>query len=150
MKHIIYVARLYSLYYVVVEHGRLSIGTVMVFKGENGYDHCHWCHYLTCVPTSRWKCDGSWILLLQTHHQLLLFGSSLRLISPLLYVIAIMCVYVKNLVGNCDPRLFCKICNKRNLIMSVCYLTINVVARGWSNYIQLSLSRLFIKDKRLN
>ncbi|XP_028756389.1 RHOMBOID-like protein 2 [Neltuma alba] len=37
----------------------LSIGTVMLFKGENGYDHCHWCHYLTCVPTSRWKCNES-------------------------------------------------------------------------------------------
>ncbi|KAK4283153.1 hypothetical protein QN277_000137 [Acacia crassicarpa] len=37
----------------------LSIGTVMLFKGENGYDHCHWCHYLTCVPTSKWKCNES-------------------------------------------------------------------------------------------
>ncbi|XP_054787484.1 RHOMBOID-like protein 2 [Prosopis cineraria] len=37
----------------------ISIGTVMLFKGENGYDHCHWCHYLTCVPTSRWKCNDS-------------------------------------------------------------------------------------------
>ncbi|KAF7813257.1 RHOMBOID-like protein 2 [Senna tora] len=35
----------------------LGIATMMLFKGENGYDHCHWCHYLTCVPTSRWKCS---------------------------------------------------------------------------------------------
>ncbi|KAJ3680139.1 hypothetical protein LUZ60_016417 [Juncus effusus] len=27
-----------------------------VFKGENGNDHCSWCHYLTCVPTSSWTC----------------------------------------------------------------------------------------------
>lgn len=30
---------------------------VMLFKGKNGNDSCHWCHYLNCVPTSRWKCD---------------------------------------------------------------------------------------------
>ncbi|KAL5069934.1 hypothetical protein RYX36_020821 [Vicia faba] len=35
----------------------LSIGLVMLFKGENGYDHCHWCHYLTCVP-SVWECNN--------------------------------------------------------------------------------------------
>ncbi|XP_061374527.1 RHOMBOID-like protein 2 isoform X2 [Gastrolobium bilobum] len=37
----------------------LSIALVMLFRGENGYDHCHWCHYLTCLPTSKWKCDDS-------------------------------------------------------------------------------------------
>ncbi|XP_073223260.1 RHOMBOID-like protein 3 isoform X2 [Cicer arietinum] len=37
----------------------LSIALVMLFKGENGYDHCHWCHYLTCVPTSIWSCNDS-------------------------------------------------------------------------------------------
>ncbi|KAI4347514.1 hypothetical protein L6164_008324 [Bauhinia variegata] len=37
----------------------LTIALVMLFKGKNGYDHCHWCHYLTCVPTSRWKCSDS-------------------------------------------------------------------------------------------
>ncbi|KAI9077011.1 hypothetical protein K1719_028363 [Acacia pycnantha] len=36
----------------------LSIALVMLYKKENGYDHCHWCRYLSCVPTSKWKCDG--------------------------------------------------------------------------------------------
>ncbi|XP_059304843.1 RHOMBOID-like protein 3 [Lycium ferocissimum] len=36
-----------------------TVGLVMLFRGVNGYDHCHWCHYLSCVPTSRWKCDGN-------------------------------------------------------------------------------------------
>ncbi|XP_009608216.1 RHOMBOID-like protein 2 isoform X1 [Nicotiana tomentosiformis] len=35
------------------------VGLVMLFRGANGYDHCHWCHYLSCVPTSKWKCDGN-------------------------------------------------------------------------------------------
>ncbi|AES62549.2 putative peptidase S54, rhomboid [Medicago truncatula] len=37
----------------------LSFGLVMLFRGENGYDHCHWCHYLTCVPSSRWECNSN-------------------------------------------------------------------------------------------
>ncbi|KAF5192902.1 Rhomboid-like protein, partial [Thalictrum thalictroides] len=35
-----------------------AVGLVMLFRGVNGNDHCHWCHYLSCVPTSRWKCDN--------------------------------------------------------------------------------------------
>ncbi|KAI4370058.1 hypothetical protein MLD38_018443 [Melastoma candidum] len=35
-----------------------AVGLVMLFKGENGNEHCKWCHYLSCVPTSRWKCDN--------------------------------------------------------------------------------------------
>ncbi|XP_027358647.1 RHOMBOID-like protein 3 isoform X2 [Abrus precatorius] len=37
----------------------LSVALVMLFRGESGYDHCHWCHYLTCVPTSKWKCNDN-------------------------------------------------------------------------------------------
>ncbi|KAF3433019.1 hypothetical protein FNV43_RR24121 [Rhamnella rubrinervis] len=33
-----------------------TVALVMLFKGEDGNDHCHWCHYLSCVPTSRWSC----------------------------------------------------------------------------------------------
>ncbi|XP_058085923.1 RHOMBOID-like protein 2 [Magnolia sinica] len=33
-----------------------AVGLVMLFRGENGNDHCHWCHYLSCVPTSSWSC----------------------------------------------------------------------------------------------
>ncbi|KAL6321320.1 hypothetical protein AAG906_016354 [Vitis piasezkii] len=34
-----------------------TVGLVMLYKGKNGSEHCHWCHYLSCVPTSSWKCD---------------------------------------------------------------------------------------------
>lgn len=34
-----------------------TVSLVMLFRGENGYDHCHWCRYLSCVPTSKWDCD---------------------------------------------------------------------------------------------
>lgn len=36
-----------------------TVSLVMLFKGKNGNDHCHWCHYLNCVPTSKWSCDSS-------------------------------------------------------------------------------------------
>ncbi|KAI3727579.1 hypothetical protein L6452_16195 [Arctium lappa] len=35
-----------------------TVGLVMLFRGENGNDRCSWCHYLSCVPTSRWRCDN--------------------------------------------------------------------------------------------
>ncbi|KAM6556847.1 hypothetical protein CsatB_003866 [Cannabis sativa] len=35
-----------------------TVGLVMLFKGENGSKHCSWCHYLSCVPTSKWKCGN--------------------------------------------------------------------------------------------
>ncbi|KAF5947647.1 hypothetical protein HYC85_013604 [Camellia sinensis] len=28
-----------------------AVGLVMLFRGVNANDHCHWCHYLSCVPT---------------------------------------------------------------------------------------------------
>ncbi|VAI74707.1 unnamed protein product [Triticum turgidum subsp. durum] len=33
------------------------VGMAMLFKGKNGNDGCHWCRYLNCVPSSRWKCS---------------------------------------------------------------------------------------------
>ncbi|XP_076912685.1 RHOMBOID-like protein 2 isoform X2 [Bidens hawaiensis] len=36
-----------------------TVGLVMLFKGENGNERCSWCHYLSCVPTSRWRCDNN-------------------------------------------------------------------------------------------
>ncbi|XP_022965103.1 RHOMBOID-like protein 2 [Cucurbita maxima] len=35
-----------------------TIGLVMLFRGENGNNHCRWCHYLSCVPTSKWECGN--------------------------------------------------------------------------------------------
>ncbi|XP_047339302.1 RHOMBOID-like protein 2 [Impatiens glandulifera] len=34
-----------------------AVGLVMLFRGENGNDHCSWCHYLNCVSTSKWTCN---------------------------------------------------------------------------------------------
>lgn len=40
---------------------RYVVGLVMLFRGENGNEHCSWCHYLSCVPTKKWKCNNtSW------------------------------------------------------------------------------------------
>ena len=36
----------------------LTTGLVLLFKGENLNKHCSWCHYLSCVPTSKWKCGN--------------------------------------------------------------------------------------------
>ncbi|XP_030532890.1 RHOMBOID-like protein 3 isoform X1 [Rhodamnia argentea] len=36
-----------------------TVALVMLFRGKNGNDHCHWCHYLSCVPTNSWSCDGN-------------------------------------------------------------------------------------------
>ncbi|KAL3619321.1 RHOMBOID-like protein 3 [Castilleja foliolosa] len=35
-----------------------AVGLAMLLKGENANDKCSWCHYLTCVPTSRWSCSN--------------------------------------------------------------------------------------------
>ncbi|KAL2902581.1 RHOMBOID-like protein 2 [Bienertia sinuspersici] len=34
----------------------MIIAMVMLFQGKDGNDHCKWCHYLSCIPTSRWQC----------------------------------------------------------------------------------------------
>ncbi|XWS37784.1 hypothetical protein CRYUN_Cryun19dG0074900 [Craigia yunnanensis] len=49
-----YVLWLVSLVLLVVG---FTVALVMLFRGENGNHHCHWCHYLSCVPTSRWDCN---------------------------------------------------------------------------------------------
>ncbi|KAL0709132.1 hypothetical protein Bca4012_016110 [Brassica carinata] len=33
------------------------VALVMLFRGEDGNDHCRWCRYLRCIPTSRWSCE---------------------------------------------------------------------------------------------
>ncbi|KAK8657189.1 hypothetical protein V6N13_035442 [Hibiscus sabdariffa] len=35
----------------------LGVALVVLFRGEDGNEHCSWCHYLSCVPTSRWDCN---------------------------------------------------------------------------------------------
>ncbi|XP_057798563.1 RHOMBOID-like protein 2 [Salvia miltiorrhiza] len=36
-----------------------SVALVMLFRGVNAYERCHWCRYLSCVPTSKWNCDAT-------------------------------------------------------------------------------------------
>ncbi|XP_038978099.1 RHOMBOID-like protein 2 isoform X2 [Phoenix dactylifera] len=54
-KHKAYQKILWVIALVLLVAG-FVVGLVMLFRGENGNDHCQWCHYLSCVPTSRWSC----------------------------------------------------------------------------------------------
>ncbi|XP_059667831.1 RHOMBOID-like protein 1 [Cornus florida] len=33
------------------------VGLVLLLRGIDANDHCSWCHYLSCVPTSMWSCN---------------------------------------------------------------------------------------------
>ncbi|KAH0466246.1 hypothetical protein IEQ34_006349 [Dendrobium chrysotoxum] len=35
-----------------------TVSLVLLFRGVNGNDHCKWCHYISCVPTSKWSCGN--------------------------------------------------------------------------------------------
>jgi membrane associated rhomboid family serine protease len=35
----------------------LVVGLVLLLRGVDLNDHCSWCHYMSCVPTSRWSCN---------------------------------------------------------------------------------------------
>ncbi|XP_043698250.1 RHOMBOID-like protein 2 [Telopea speciosissima] len=51
-----YVLWLVSLVLLIVG---FTVGLVMLFRGVNAYQECHWCHYLSCVPTSLWDCGSN-------------------------------------------------------------------------------------------
>ncbi|KAJ4704663.1 Rhomboid-like protein [Melia azedarach] len=34
----------------------LTVGLILLLRGVDANDHCSWCHYLSCVPTSSWSC----------------------------------------------------------------------------------------------
>ncbi|CAM0870446.1 unnamed protein product [Alopecurus aequalis] len=36
-----------------------AIGLALVFRGSNANESCHWCHYLSCVPTASWSCPAN-------------------------------------------------------------------------------------------
>lgn len=36
----------------------ITVGLVLIFRGANGNDYCSWCHYLSCVPISKWSCKS--------------------------------------------------------------------------------------------
>lgn len=37
----------------------MSVVMVLVLRGVDGNKKCSWCHYLSCVPTSKWNCDST-------------------------------------------------------------------------------------------
>uniref|UniRef100_A0A0D6QZ60 RHOMBOID-like protein n=1 Tax=Araucaria cunninghamii TaxID=56994 RepID=A0A0D6QZ60_ARACU len=48
-----YVLWLSALILLIVGY---AVGLSMLLHGVNANDHCSWCHYLSCVPTSKWSC----------------------------------------------------------------------------------------------
>lgn len=57
-KHMLYQHVFLVLALVILVVGFTTV-VVLVFRGVDGNKTCKWCHYLSCVPTSRWKCDSS-------------------------------------------------------------------------------------------
>ncbi|XP_022934845.1 RHOMBOID-like protein 1 isoform X1 [Cucurbita moschata] len=35
-----------------------TVGLVLLRRGFDANRHCSWCHYLSCVPTSKWSCNS--------------------------------------------------------------------------------------------
>ncbi|KAA8549279.1 hypothetical protein F0562_000963 [Nyssa sinensis] len=44
-----------------------AFGLVLLLKGLNGNDYCSWCHYLSCIPTSKWKCQSQLVYCEETN-----------------------------------------------------------------------------------
>ncbi|XP_010922306.1 RHOMBOID-like protein 2 [Elaeis guineensis] len=59
-KHNIYQYTLWIIGAIFLIVG-FTVGLIMLFRGVNANDHCSWCHYITCVPTSKWSCKPSMI-----------------------------------------------------------------------------------------
>ncbi|RVW56998.1 RHOMBOID-like protein 1 [Vitis vinifera] len=56
-KHKMYQYVLWVMSLILLTVG-FTVGMVMLLRGVNGNDHCSWCHYLSCVPTSKWSCKS--------------------------------------------------------------------------------------------
>ncbi|XP_078428535.1 RHOMBOID-like protein 2 [Wolffia australiana] len=57
-KHKTYQYILWVLSIILLITG-FTLAIIMVARGVNGNDHCSWCRYLSCVPTSRWRCRST-------------------------------------------------------------------------------------------
>ncbi|XWS74130.1 hypothetical protein CRYUN_Cryun02cG0189000 [Craigia yunnanensis] len=51
-----------------------SVGLVLLLRGVNLNDHCSWCHYMSCVPTSSWSCKSQ-----QVYCESMSYGNQLNL-----------------------------------------------------------------------
>ncbi|CAA0836394.1 RHOMBOID-like 1 [Striga hermonthica] len=47
---------LWMLSFILMIIGLIG-GLVLLLHGEDLNEHCSWCHYLSCVPTSMWNCN---------------------------------------------------------------------------------------------
>ncbi|XP_014497192.1 RHOMBOID-like protein 1 [Vigna radiata var. radiata] len=56
-KHKPYQYVLWVISFVLLIAG-LATGLVLLLRSVNLNDHCSWCHYLSCVPTSKWSCKA--------------------------------------------------------------------------------------------
>jgi len=52
---------------------RFITGMVLLFRGVNLNERCSWCHYLSCVPTSKWSCQEQSIYCEVSAHFLCIF-----------------------------------------------------------------------------
>ncbi|KAL4571769.1 hypothetical protein LXL04_018534 [Taraxacum kok-saghyz] len=57
-KYMTYQRLLWVVSLILVVAGMIG-ALVAVLRGVNLNDHCSWCHYMSCVPTSRWSCNTS-------------------------------------------------------------------------------------------
>lgn len=57
-KYKTYQRALWALSLTLVVAGMIG-GLVALLRGVNLNDHCSWCHYMSCIPSSRWSCDTS-------------------------------------------------------------------------------------------
>ncbi|OIW03970.1 hypothetical protein TanjilG_30246 [Lupinus angustifolius] len=56
-KHKPYQYVLWVISFILLLAGLIT-GLVLLLRGVNLNDHCSWCHYLSCVPTSKWSCKA--------------------------------------------------------------------------------------------
>ncbi|KAE9585704.1 hypothetical protein Lal_00009783 [Lupinus albus] len=54
-KHKPYQYVLWVISFILLLAGLIT-GLVLLLRGVNLNEHCSWCHYLSCVPTSKWSC----------------------------------------------------------------------------------------------
>lgn len=59
-----YVLWVISLILLIVGY---TLGLITLLRGVNLNYYCSWCHYLSCVPTSKWKCQSRQIECLTNH-----------------------------------------------------------------------------------
>ncbi|KAF7823654.1 RHOMBOID-like protein 1 [Senna tora] len=56
-KHKPYQYVLWIISFILLTAGLIT-GLVLLLRGVNMNEHCSWCHYLSCVPTSKWSCKS--------------------------------------------------------------------------------------------